>query len=51
MTNGRPYAGNGTTPSVQSLNVSLGEGTQQVKLQVDDDTGAWDAFVDYYQVN
>ena len=41
----------GTTPSVQSLSISLSAGSQQVKLQVDDDTGAWDAFVDYYEIS
>ncbi|WP_124065464.1 carbohydrate-binding protein [Clostridium sp. E02] len=41
----------GTTPSLQSMNVSLSAGSQQVKLQVDEDTGTWDAFVDYYEIN
>lgn len=41
----------GTTPSVQSLSVSLSAGSQQVKLQMDDDVGSWDMYVDYYEIS
>ncbi len=41
----------GTTASVQSLNVSLSAGVQEVKLLMEEDTGDWDTFVDYYEIH
>lgn len=40
----------GTSASVQSLSFSASIETKEIRLQVDDDTGAWDAFVDYYEI-
>ncbi|BCJ93967.1 endo-1,4-beta-xylanase [Anaerocolumna cellulosilytica] len=40
----------GTTASVQNVSFYTSAGTKEVKLQVDEDNGTWDAFVDYYEM-
>ena len=42
----------GTTPTVQTLtNISHTTGNQEIRLTVTTDTGSWDAYVDYLQIN
>ncbi|WP_127533618.1 glycoside hydrolase family 11 protein [Paenibacillus kobensis] len=46
------FSFSGTTPSVQTIsNVSTGTGNQEIQLVVTTDTGQWDAFLDYLEIN
>ena len=42
----------GTTPTVQTLsNITHGTGNQEVRLITTTDSGTWDTYVDYLQIN
>ena len=41
----------GTTPTTQNISFTGSAGVREIKFVMEEDTGAWDAFLDFYEIS